>query len=97
VVTHGTVPCRAATTLGGFFVLGKGVVELKVIFTILVLCFLMGCGAPHRYGDYRDFQDETVTEEPLRFSSDPILDSTYRDRYLEMLRRCGSGDDRCRK
>lgn len=68
----------------------------KIILLLLCLSFL-ACGAPQLYHDYRDYEKPTVEEEPMRFSSDPLLDSVYRARYLEMLRRCGSGDDMCRK
>jgi hypothetical protein len=68
----------------------------KLVLIVLAITVLVGCGAPSQYHDYRDTQYQQQ-EEPLKFSNDPILDSVYRDRYLESLRRCGSGRDRCRK
>lgn len=69
---------------------------MKWIFVLTVCLFLLGCGSP-LYHDIRDTQEPQVQEEPMKFSNDPILDGKYRAEYLEMLRRCGSGDDMCRK
>jgi hypothetical protein len=69
---------------------------MRILFIILAVSILVGCGAPSQYHDYRD--TEYQQEEPaMKFSNDPLLDSIYRDRYLETLRRCGEGKDKCRK
>jgi hypothetical protein len=68
---------------------------MKKLALILLAAILFGCGPP-KYHDYRDYEYQQQ-EEPLKFSDDPILDGYYRSQYLEMLRRCGSGDDKCRK
>lgn len=71
---------------------------MRAILAMLALFFVVGCGAPgERYHDIRDYPAQEVQEEPLKFSNDPILQGVYRDRYLESLRRCGEGRDRCRK
>jgi hypothetical protein len=70
---------------------------MRAFVLVFLMAVLASCGAPQRFHDYRDFEKSEVREEPLQFSSDPLLDSVYRAQYLEMLRRCGSGRDRCRK
>jgi hypothetical protein len=69
--------------------------EMRKIILISMALTLFAC-APTQYHDYRDYPEENVSHE-MKFSDDPLLDSTYRARYLEMLRRCGSGKDECRK
>jgi hypothetical protein len=68
---------------------------MRKIILISMALALFAC-APTRYHDYRDYPEENVSQE-MKFSDDPLLDSVYRSQYLEMLRRCGSGDDMCRK
>ena len=65
--------------------------EVHMRIILLLIGILVGCGAPAQYYQEKEHQEE------MRFSDDPILDGYYRAQYLEMLRRCGSGDDECRK
>lgn len=71
---------------------------MKWILVLIVCLFLLGCGPPsQKYHDWRDIPAQEVREEPTKFSQDPLLDSIYRANFVEMLRRCGSGKDECRK
>ncbi len=63
----------------------------KLVLMVSAIAILVGCGAPAYY------EREEPKEDALVFSQDPLLDSVYRAQYLEMLRRCGSGKDECRK
>lgn len=75
-------------------------VDMKTVIRIILLLAVFAissCGPPsQQFRDYRDSAQE-VQEEPLKFSQDPLLNSIYEARYLEMLRRCGNGKDQCRK
>lgn len=66
---------------------------MKKLILILMALAMFACAPINEYE--RPTQTE-IEQEPLRFSNDPLLDSVYRAQYLEMLRRCGSGKDRCR-
>lgn len=65
---------------------------MRILFIILVVGILAGCGAPAQYHDYRDHEYSQPQEEPLRFSNDSLLDSVYRARYLECLKNCADGE-----
>jgi hypothetical protein len=58
-----------------------------IIFVIVLWGVVAGCGTPHQFHDYRDYERSNYTEEP-KFSSDPLLQSVYYDRYLRCLERC---------
>ena len=57
----------------------------KIIFILMALT-LFTC-APTQYYDYRDYPDESVSQE-MKFYDDPLLDSVYRARYLDCLKNC---------
>ena len=57
---------------------------MKKIIIIFCLAFL-GCVPPK-------YEKKEIPEEPLKFSNDPLLDSIYRDRYLDCLEKCKECD-----